>query len=105
MAALYDTEEVKKDVEELSKIILEDKISYHEISSLAYISRGGYKILERRYRRELQILDVIGKAKVTPRFVEKLGQLWSKYQKDQLLLLISCCSRLHPSFLPPDEQD
>ena len=85
-------EEMKRDVKEITRIAIEDGIAANEIDNLySYIHRN--QILEsikQRLDYKIVVSDIIGRNIVSKRFADRVISLSSKYQKDQLKLIMNC---------------
>jgi hypothetical protein len=100
MTTVYAIDEIKKDVEELTKIAIEDKISKVQIHNVFYPIKLGLvnhwsteKLLEevKEYSdREIAASEIIGRTILSKRFAEKILSIISKYHKrpQDLKLLI-----------------
>ena len=95
-------EKMKKDFEELTKVTIVDGIAGKEIDSLYSYVYNNYALESIKQHLDYKILmsDIIGKNVVSKRFADKVISLFSKYQRDQLGLIIDCTKLLYydPSF-------
>lgn len=107
-------EEIRKDVEDLEKIIIEDRIPIKELNTLYnYTCRGtsgGTSSIEYHLNRQVIISDIICRPLMTRRFADKMISLISKYGnkndkengKEELKLLIECtvlrCSEMNTHY-------
>jgi hypothetical protein len=114
MKLTHPVEEIRKDVEDLEKIILEDKIPIKELNTLYnYTCRGtssGTSSIEYHLNRQVIISDIICRPLMTRRFADKMISLISKYDnknnkengKEELKLLIECtllrCSEINTHY-------
>jgi wyosine [tRNA(Phe)-imidazoG37] synthetase (radical SAM superfamily) len=86
---VYAAEEIKKDVEEFTKIAIEDKISKIQIHNVFHPIRSSYvnhwsteKLLKevKEYSdREIAASEIIGRTIISKRFAEKILFIISKY--------------------------
>lgn len=107
MATVYAAEEIKKDVEEFTKIAIEDKISKIQIHNVFHPIRSSYvnhwsteKLLKevKEYSdREIAASEIIGRTIISKRFAEKILFIISKYHQrpHDLKLLIHTAMLLY----------
>jgi hypothetical protein len=74
------TEEIKKDVEDLANIVIEDKIPVNEISMIYQQSaQGGPQNIEPHLKHTIIVSDIIVGNIISRRFVDKVLFLFGKY--------------------------
>jgi hypothetical protein len=91
MATIHSTEEIKKDVEELAKIAVEDKISKQEIATLyKNAAQGARSYIERHLKHQIIVSDIVDRNIMTRRFADKVLSFFPKYEHRDVTLLLEC---------------
>ena len=77
MAQVYErtTEDLKKDVEELTNIAIEDKISWREMMALHQLTENpGSDAIDRWLNQKVLASEISGESLISKRFADKMIQ-------------------------------
>lgn len=90
-------EKMKKDVEDLTRVTIEDGIAGKEIDSLYSYIYNNHALESVKQHLDYKILmsDIVGRIIVSKRFADKVISIFSKYRRDQLGLIIDCTKLLY----------
>lgn len=90
-------EEMKRDVKEIARIAIEDGISVKEIDNLhSYIHHNQtLESVKQSLDYKIVVSDIIGKNIVSKRFADKVMSIFSKYQKEELKLIMNCSKMVY----------
>lgn len=97
MAIAYtSTEEIKKDVQELTKIAIEDRIPEEEIRYIYQLAaQGTLQYIEPHLKHKIIVSEIVGREIISRRFADKALLLLSKYDQRDRTLLLECTMLLY----------
>jgi hypothetical protein len=85
-------EQIRKDVKALTRIAIEDGITANEIDNLYSYTHHGQTsdYIKQHLDYKIVVSDIIGRNIVSKRFADKVISIFSKYQKEELKLIMNC---------------
>jgi hypothetical protein len=102
MTSVFAQEEIKKDVEDLIKVAIEDEIPGEKINTIFKLVpdwKTDYplRVIEKYVDREISASAIIGRTLISRRFADKIISLISKYyhHKEDRQLFEYCASLLY----------
>jgi hypothetical protein len=90
-------EDMKKDIEELIKVSIEEGDEFMPVKNLYFMvqrERDHVSFLKDRYEHKLAVSEITGENLTSRRFANTVLSLLQKYERKQLLILLDSAVRL-----------